>query len=191
MTPGECPGMKYGELVARISEVTRTLVDRGPQGECELGSSRFRTPGELSEDIQPGHILTLPGAEGPETYLIRRVDHKHGVITVDRSFTKRVPRYWWAIYAPGVSEEDVRRVLFAFPDVIMECEEGEQVRTYLGTFRITRRKRKRVKDPLGNWTFSEEKIVARIRPGKRLQREIGSSGPSNPPQSVSDEDPQD
>jgi len=70
----------------------------------------------------------------------------------------------------GVPEEEVRRVLSAFPDVIMEGEEGEQTKTPLGTFRLVRRKRKRVKDPQGRWTCSKERLDARIRPGKRLQR---------------------
>ena len=91
----------------------------------------------------------------------------------------------------GVSEEDVRKVLQAFPDVIMECEEGEQVKTYLGVFRIVRRKKKRVKDPQGRWTFSPERLHARIRPGKRLQREVpeeeASEAPSGPSQASSDD----
>jgi len=72
----------------------------------------------------------------------------------------------------GVPENEVRGVLAAFPDVIMECEEGEQVKTYLGVFRIVRRHRKRVKDPQGRWTYSKERLHARIRPGKRLQKDL-------------------
>lgn len=71
----------------------------------------------------------------------------------------------------GVAPEEVRAVLRAFPDVIMECFEGEQVKTHLGIFRIVRRKEKRVRLPTGEWTTAEERVQARLRPGKRLQRQ--------------------
>lgn len=181
--------MKYREFVARIAKTTRSLIKKGEHGEFDPNTSEFRTQEAFSPDIQVGHLLVLPNTE--ETYKIKAVHHDRGSFVVDRLFNARRRLVSWEIYTPGVSEEDVRKVLLAFPDVIMECEEGEQVRTYLGTFRMTRRKRKRVKDPKGNWTFSEEKFVARIRPGKRLQREIpkASSGPSSPPTGDLDEDP--
>jgi len=182
--------MLYREFVARIAKVTRFLVDQGTQGEFDPSSSEFRTSGPLPEEVTPGHLLVIPGGDSSAVYEIKTVHHESGAVIVDRLFNARRRLVSWEIYTPGVSEEDVRKVLLAFPDVIMECEEGEQVRTYLGTFRMTRRKRKRVKDPKGNWTYSEEKLVARVRPGKRLQREITKpSEPSTLPASDPDEDP--
>jgi nucleoid DNA-binding protein len=80
----------------------------------------------------------------------------------------------------GVSAEDVRAVLYAFPDVVMECAENEQVKTYLGIFRVVRRAKKPVKLPTGEWTSAPERLHARLRPGKRLQR-IPEPGPSELP----------
>lgn len=187
--------MKYRELVARIAEVTRTLVAVGGNGEFDPDSCKFRTPGSLPESVKSGFLLRIK--DGPMTGLYTITDATPALGTIrlaTDAFMAQTGPMGWEIYDPGVSEEDVRRVLTAFPDVIMECKEGDYVRTTLGMFRLTRRKRKRVKDPQGKWTFSEEKIVARIRPGKRLQREIsGPSGPSilPPPEADpdSDEDP--
>lgn len=95
----------------------------------------------------------------------------------------------------GVSAEDVRAVLYALPSVVMECEENEQVKTYLGIFRIVRRPRKRVRLPTGEWTHAPERLHARLRPGKRLQRKLEEdpseslTTPSSSPDE-SDEDPQ-
>lgn len=86
----------------------------------------------------------------------------------------------------GISEDDVRQVLQALPDVIMECAEGEHVKTHLGVFRIVRRKRKRVKDPQGRWTHSPERLEARVRPGKRLQQVLDPDAPSEPFQASDD-----
>lgn len=180
--------MLYRELVARISEVTRTLIDEGTNGKFDSGSARFHLDKVPNDQIVPGMHLIVEGPYLSERYVVRDVDRDRGTLVVDREFL-RSDVASWKIYEPGVSEEDVRRVLLAFPDVIMECDEGEQVKTYLGTFRMTRRKRKRVKDPQGRWTYSEERLVARIRPGKRLQKDV-PSGPSNPtPKPDPDEDP--
>jgi hypothetical protein len=96
----------------------------------------------------------------------------------------------WELYDMGVTEESVRKVLLSFPDVLMELEEGEQVKTYLGVIKMVRRKRKRVKDPQGRWTHSPERIQARLRPGKRLQRFVQeeTSGPQVVPQDPLGED---
>ena len=172
--------MLYRELVTRISEVTRSLVDRGNTGEHLVGSNQFRTRVRVSEEIKPGFLLCLGDSESTVTYEIVSVDPNIGLMTLNKEFKHSAANLPWRVYTAGVPEDDVRAVLQAFPDVIMECEEGDYVKTYLGTFRITRRKRKRVKDPQGRWTFSEEKIVARIRPGKRLQRDLnGASQPSS------------
>ena len=86
-----------------------------------------------------------------------------------------------------VSEDSVRRVLQALPDVIMECVEDEHVKTPLGVFRVVRRKRKRVKDPQGRWTFSPERLEARVRPGKRMQKVTDPD--ASEPSPAEDEDP--
>lgn len=165
--------MRYQELVARISEVTRTCVDRGNGGEFEEDSSKFRTGSALPDSVKSGLMLEIEDGDAAGHYEIVAVNLEAGVLTLDcDDFTIANTRLRWVIYEPGISKKDVRKVLRAFPNVIMECDEGEQVRTYLGTFRITRRKRKRVKDPQGRWTYSEPRVVARIRPGKRLQRDV-------------------
>jgi nucleoid DNA-binding protein len=165
--------MRYRELVARISEVTRTLVDHGNEGEFEPDSTKFRTGSALLLTVKSGLVLEILEGSASGHYIISEVNQGAGVLTLEGDeFPARESKLSWVIYEPGVAEKDVRKVLRMFPEVIMECEEGEQVRTYLGTFRMTRRKRKRVKDPQGRWTHSEERIFARIRPGKRLQRDV-------------------
>ena len=165
--------MRYQELVARISEVTRTLVDRGGRGEFEPDSTKFRTGSALLLTVKSGHVLEILEGSAVGHYVISEANLGAGVLTLEADdFTDHESELSWVIYEPGVSSKDVRKVLRMFPEVIMECEEGEQVRTYLGTFRLTRRKHKRVKDPQGRWTHSEERIEARIRPGKRLQRDV-------------------
>lgn len=184
--------MKYRELVARISEVTRTLAAGGSDGEFDPNSSKFRTHQELPDSVRQGAFLVIKNGPLSGQHAILDANPAFGVVRIAPTKAQfALSHLEWEIYLAGVSEEDVREVLSAFPDVIMECEEGEQVRTYLGTFRLTRRKRKRVKDPQGRWTFSEEKIVARIRPGKRLQREIEKrpSESRSPPELDLDEDP--
>jgi nucleoid DNA-binding protein len=95
----------------------------------------------------------------------------------------------------GVNVEDVRAVLFAFPGIVMECAEDEQVKTYLGTFRVVRRTKKRVRLPSGEWTYAPERLHARLRPGKLLQcllDEEPSGLPIEPafsPEDELDEDP--
>ena len=77
----------------------------------------------------------------------------------------------------GIDEEDVRKVLGILPDIIMEGEEGEQTRTPLGVFTIIRRKEKAVRTPDGVWGSAPERIHAKLKPGKKLQRDV--SGPSS------------
>lgn len=162
--------MLYAKLVARIAEVTRTLIERGSQGEFEKNSRKFCVGGQLPSSVKPGFFLKILEGDAAGVYEIQNVGEDYfGVENRFRFDSESVP---WELYDGGVSDEDVRKVLFKFPDVIMECEEGEQVRTYLGVFRIVRRKEKRVKDPQGRWTVSKERLHARIRPGKRLQREL-------------------
>ena len=84
-----------------------------------------------------------------------------------------------------VSEEDVRRVLSSLPEVVMACAEGEQVQTPFGAFRIIRRKLKRVRAPSGQWAHAPERLQARLRPGKRLQK-TDLEAPSEPRNSLPD-----
>jgi len=184
--------MRYRELVARISEVTRTLVDHGTNGEFEPDSTKFRTRSGLLLTVKNGLILEILEGSAAGHYPISEANLEAGILTLEGDeFTTRENEVPWVIYEPGVSDKDVRKVLRMFPEVLMECEEGEQIRTYLGTFRMTRRQRKRVKDPQGRWTYSEERIFARIRPGKRLQREVDEkpSGLSMLSAEALDEDP--
>ena len=89
----------------------------------------------------------------------------------------------------GVDEEDVRKVLGSFPNVLMECEEGEQSRTPLGVFTIMLRKEKKVRTPDGVWSAAPERIQAKLKPGKRLQRLVdGSSEPSSSEPEEADSD---
>jgi len=175
--------MLYQDLVDRISQVTLTLIERGDHGEAGETAFEFRCRKMLPDGVRPGRVLRL----GEKDYEIKSVDVDARILTLDTALELKGP-VAWEIYNPSVSEEDVRRVLLAFPDIIMECEEGEQVKTYLGTFRMTRRKRKRVKDPQGRWAFSEEKLVARIRPGKRLQKPVAE--PANEAFPENNSDPQ-
>lgn len=97
----------------------------------------------------------------------------------------------------GIGDAEVRKVLAALPEVVMECQEGEQVRTPLGAFKIVRRRLKRVRSPGGTWACAPERVQARIRPGKRLQREASNELPttSRPEEDLDPdldpEDPQD
>jgi len=184
--------MRYRELVARISEVTRTLVVQGKGGALGVHPTVFRTGRLLPASVRPGLTLEILKTDAESTHIIAEVDHAAGVVTLKSTgFLVSIRDTPWMIYEPGVSEQDIRKVLFAFPNVIMEGQEGDQIRTYLGTFRITRRKRKRVKDPQGRWTYSEPRIVARIRPGKRLQKDVDEapSGLSDLTAHDFDEDP--
>ena len=132
-------------------------------------------------------------ARHPERYRVVALTHA-GEIEIDHVFEVRGRGVEWEIYDEGVDGAAVKRVLHVFPDAVMECEEGGQVRTPFGVFRIVRRRRKRVRCPSGLWTHAAERIQARIRPGKRLQRQV-PEGPSEPlaediPISAPDEDPE-
>jgi hypothetical protein len=187
--------MLYGKLVARISEATRTLVSGGRSGRFDQNSTIFVDEVELDESSRPARktrprLGWLKICDGPSrgTYQVVRA---HGnEIHVAEPFPTSGHDVEWQLYDVGVSEEDVRKALLHFPEVLMELEEGEQVKTYLGVIKIVRRKRKRVKDPQGRWTHSPERLQARLRPGKRLQRLLDDdpSEPRTAPQSPPDEE---
>lgn len=184
--------MLYAKLVAKLSEITRTLVTQGRRGACEQNSTIFVADTDVHEarNLQTGW-LKISGIAGGTYEVLRIVGCE---IHVSEPFPTSECNIVWELFDRGVPEGDVRAVLRSFPDVLMECEEGEQVKTYLGVVKIVRRKRKRVKDPQGRWTYSPERLQARLRPGKRLQRLLegeDASGPSTPSQEPpEDGDPQ-
>lgn len=206
--------MLYAKLVARISEVSRTLVSRGKSGRFDQNSTVFSAGVDVREsrDFQrppgPGASSSRPPSrgkrarprlgwlricDGPSRGTYQIVGVQGHDVHVAEPFPTTGQDVEWELYDVGVSEEDVRKVLLHFPDVLMELEEGEQVKTYLGVVKIVRRKRKRVKDPQGRWTHSPERLQARLRPGKRLQRlleEDPSGRPTDSPSPQDDEDPE-
>jgi len=208
--------MLYAKLVARISEVSRTLVSRGKSGRFDQNSTVFSAGVDVrkSQNVQTRQLpksgasssrppVRAKGArprlgwlkvcDGPSrgTYQIVRVQGHE--VHVSEPFPTSARDVEWELYDVGVSEDDVRKVLLHFPDVLMELEENEQVKTYLGVIKLVRRKRKRVKDPQGRWTHSPERLQARLRPGKRLQRLLeddSSERPTNSRTPQGDEDPE-
>lgn len=70
----------------------------------------------------------------------------------------------------GVSEELVRNVLLAFPKALMEAGEGSKIRTPLGVFSVILRKEKKVRTPDGIWSAAPNMLMARLKPGKKLQK---------------------
>lgn len=163
--------MLYETLVSRVSELSRALVQSGSEGEFEQGSSVFRAEGDFSTTTRPGFWLKILEGSAQGTYRILSILRSNEV-EVERRFEFGDTGVAWEVYDRGVEDQDIRKVLHVLPDVVMECEEGEQVRTPLGVFKVVRRKSKRVRCPSGVWTQAPERIQARIRPGKRLQRPI-------------------
>lgn len=72
----------------------------------------------------------------------------------------------------GVPEEQVRAVLQEVPKALMEGTQGEKTRTPLGVFTIVERKEKAVRTPDGKWSSAPALVLARLKPGKKLQRKI-------------------
>jgi len=72
----------------------------------------------------------------------------------------------------GVPEEQVRAVLQEVPKALMEGARGEKTRTPLGVFTIVERKEKAVRTPDGKWSSAPALVLARLKPGKKLQRKI-------------------
>lgn len=74
----------------------------------------------------------------------------------------------------GVSQEAVRDVLYVLPDVLIELDDGEEVRTHLGVFRMTRRKARTVTLPDRKRTAQvPEAQIVKLRSGTRLYRDTG------------------
>lgn len=73
----------------------------------------------------------------------------------------------------GQSEEAVRNVLFAIPDVLISMDEKDVVRTPMGVFRMTKRAARKVKPPKGEQAVTvPEEMVVKLRAGKRLRKSV-------------------
>jgi nucleoid DNA-binding protein len=70
----------------------------------------------------------------------------------------------------GLKPVVVKAVLSAAPDALMKLEEGEHVRTPLGSFRMTRRRPRTIKLPDGPVADIHEQQVVRLKPGVRVRR---------------------
>lgn len=69
-----------------------------------------------------------------------------------------------------LTAEDVRAVLSALPDTLIELEEGEQVRMPFGVFRMTKRKERAVMTPTsGEKLDIPAEMVVKFRAGTRLR----------------------
>jgi len=88
--------------------------------------------------------------------------------------------------ATGIDPETARGVLDALPQAIMSCAEGEKVRTPLGTFKVIRRRPKKVRLPSGKWTVAVERVQARLRPGSKLRIDADAEA-SEPPTNLSED----
>ena len=71
-----------------------------------------------------------------------------------------------------VEEEEVRRVLDALPEILMQSPTGEQTRTPLGVFSAKERPEKKVQLPNGNWTKASRQLQIRLKPGSRLRKDL-------------------
>ena len=112
--------MLYAKLVARIAEATRTLVERGGQGGFEQNSRKFLVGGQHPASVKPGFFLKILEGDAAGMYEVKNVGEDY--LGVENRFRFDGESLPWELYDAGVSEEDVRKVLFKFPDVIMECE---------------------------------------------------------------------
>ena len=95
---------------------------------------------------------------------------------------------WLRAARTGADVATVRDVLAAFPDVIMDGTIGENTRTPLGVFTIAERQTSNpVKTPTGHWGSAKPMILARLKPGKKLRREMPSEVSSSPSQEQAQE----
>ena len=65
----------------------------------------------------------------------------------------------------------VKAVLAVTPDALLQLDDGELVRTPLGTFRMTKRNSRRIKLPDGPIASVGEKCVVRLKSGNRIKRD--------------------
>ena len=162
--------MRYAELIADLAQRTRTVIQSGTEGSVSIGSHIFRVPTTTTVAAEPNYFLRIPKGDLAGTYEITFALQNE--IRCETPFYQDASGIEWEILEKGISEGDIKRLLNHLPDAIMAMEIDERVRTPLGTFTKERKARKRVRDPQGNWTFSPERIQARIRPGKRLQQKL-------------------
>ena len=71
----------------------------------------------------------------------------------------------------GYTETVIKNILLMVPHALVRLEQGEKVRTPLGVFGMTYRKERPIKRPDGEPALVEEKLVVRLKPGVRLQRD--------------------
>jgi nucleoid DNA-binding protein len=72
----------------------------------------------------------------------------------------------------GLHTEVVRKVLFHLPDVLIQMEVGDDVRTPLGVFRMAASKARDITLPdQKNTATVPAKIVVKLRAGSRLKLE--------------------
>lgn len=81
----------------------------------------------------------------------------------------------------GLKPLIVKTVLSATPDALMKLEEGEHVRTPLGSFRMTRRQPRTIKLPDGPVADIGEQQVVRLKPGVRVRRPAPARQSSSAP----------
>lgn len=72
----------------------------------------------------------------------------------------------------GLHSEVVKKVLVYLPDVLRDLPMGDNVRTPLGVFRMTKRKTRPITLPDGTTqALVQGMTVVKLRPGSRLQVE--------------------
>jgi len=75
----------------------------------------------------------------------------------------------------GITEENIRAVLFSLPDALISLEEGDFVRTPLGVFRTHRTKARVVVPPKRgpeDGVFVPSVLKIRLKSGVRLSKKI-------------------
>ena len=66
----------------------------------------------------------------------------------------------------------IKEILDSIPEILMEMEIGQKVRTPMGTFFCEERPPKKVQLPNGKWSQAKKLKRVRIRPSSRMQIEI-------------------
>lgn len=71
-----------------------------------------------------------------------------------------------------LDKDSVKRFFESLADILVQLEEGEWVKTPIGTFRAYARPHKRVKLACGKWVVAKPQLQIRLRPGKILKRNL-------------------
>lgn len=69
----------------------------------------------------------------------------------------------------GLPVSTVKKVLMEVPDALLVMDEGDHVRTPLGVFRMTRRKKRNIKLPDGPLAEVGSMLVVRLKSGSRIK----------------------